>query len=59
MTYIHQIRTLQIAKEEILKSVEQEDSCVTLTKTQKEKRSEIIMEELKKYNKVIELLKNY
>ena len=58
MTYIHQIRTLQLGKEEILKSVEQEDSCVTLTKTQKIKRSDIVMEELKKYNKAIELLKS-
>jgi len=59
MTYIHQIRTLQIGKEEILKAVQQEDSCVTLTKAQKSRRSEIIMLELKKYNKAIELLKNY
>jgi hypothetical protein len=59
MTYLHQIRSLEIAKEEIIKSVEEQNISVTLTKSQKVKRVDIIMEELKKYNRAIELLKNY
>jgi len=56
IVYLHQIRALQMAKEDMLRMLKEEDSQSVLTKAERQRRTMVTMGELGRYNVVINRL---